>query len=691
ASRELRAARRKLDDAKQELDDAASELADAKQELDDALVKLEDGERDYAEGLAKYEDGEAEYADGLAEYEDGLKEYEDGKQELIDGEAEYAKGLREYREKSQEAAETIADAEADIAKAEKDLTEGQEKVDDAKQDLADLKEPTTFVLGRDTNIGYSSLSNDTAIVKGIAKVFPLFFFLVAVLVCITTMTRMVDEQRTENGTLKALGFKDGAIIGRYLLYAGTASLLGCFSGFFIGSKFMPTSIWKIYRIMYAIDRPVALLLDWKLFAVCTVLYILCALGATWLSCRKELNEPAAELIRPKAPEPGKRVLLERIPFLWRRLSFLRKVSVRNILLYKKRMIMMIIGIGGCTALLLTGFGIRDTIRNIVDFQYEEISLYDGIVSFFDEQTPEDRAAFRDEFRDTVGEAAFASISAMDVVYDGSTEANIVVFREPLDTFVDLHEGDRKIGWPGEGEAVLDYRLANERGLSVGDTFRLTDDDLNTLEVTVSGIFDNYLYDYVFVAAETFERAWGSSPAVKSCYIDFADGVDIHAGTAKLLSSDGISAVSLAEDFREMVGSLLSSMDLVVLIVLVCSGALAFIVLYNLTNISITERKREIATLKVLGFYQIETSRYVFRENLILTGVASLVGIPLGILLLRYVMDQVTIQQMYFGCRLEPLSYVLAVAITFVFAILIDLVLRRKIAAVDMAESMKAIE
>ena len=698
ANSQLRSARRKLNDAKTELEDAEKELKDAETELQDAKKKLEDGEAEYADGLKEYQDGEAEYADGLQEYQDGLKEYEDGlaeyedaKKKLEDGEEEYEEGLEEYRTKSADAAKQIADAKADIAQAEIDLKEGQDKVDDAKQQLADLKDPTLFVLGRNMNNGYASLENDTAIVKGIAKVFPLFFFLVAVLVCVTTMTRMVDEQRTEDGTLKALGYSDNAIAGRYLFYASSASLLGCFVGFFVGSRFMPMTIWKIYRIMYSIERPVAYVLDWKSFGVSTAVYLLCSLGATWLTIRRELNEPAAQLIRPEAPKPGKRVLLERIPVIWNRMNFLRKVSVRNIFLYKKRMVMMIVGIGGCTALLLTGFGIRDTISNIVDYQYEEVSIYDGDVTFFDPLTEEDQAAFLRDHSEVIEDASFVSVNKMDVTHSGSEEANIVGFKEAPAGFIDIHTGSEKLSWPGRGETVLNYRLARDLDISVGDTVSIVDDDMRKIDLKVTGIYDNYLYDYVFVSADTFEEAWGEVPEVKNAYVNFRKDTEVHRAAADLLSSDEVVAVTLAADLRNTIGSLLKSMDYVVVIVLVCSGALAFIVLYNLTNISITERRREIATLKVLGFYQNETAQYVFRENMILTAIATLFGIPMGIALLRYVMAQVVIKNMYFGCRLAPLSYVYSIVLTFLFAVLINLALRRKIDKIDMAESMKAIE
>ncbi|MBP5749329.1 MAG: ABC transporter permease, partial [Firmicutes bacterium] len=331
------------------------------------------------------------------------------------------------------------------------------------------------------------------------------------------------------------------------------------------------------------------------------------------------------------------------------------------------------------------------ISNIVDYQYEEISIYDGDVTFFDPVNEEDQAAFLRDHSEVVDDACFVSSVKMDVNYNGSEEASIIAFRDPPEGFVDIHTGDEKLQWPGKGETVLDYRLARALGISVGDTVSIVDEDMRKIDVKVTGIFDNYLYDYVYVAAETFEEAWGEVPEIKSAYVNFRDGAEVHQSAADLLASDEVLAVTLAADLRSTIGNLLSSMDYVVVIVLFCSGALAFIVLYNLTNISITERRREIATLKVLGFYQNETAQYVFRENMILTAIASVFGIPMGILLLRYVMAQVVIKNMYFGCRLEPPSYAYSILLTFLFAVLINLVLRRKIDSIDMAESMKAIE
>jgi putative ABC transport system permease protein len=641
------------------------------------------------EGRAQYEAGVRELVQSRTEYEEKIAEAEqtlaDSEQELNDGEAEYADGLADYEQAE-------ADAEQEFADAEMELNDGQSEIDDAWEQVEDIKQPTTYTLDRTTNIGYACLENDTGIVEGVSRVFPLFFFLVAALVCVTTMTRMVDEQRTQNGVLKALGFGNGAIVSQYLAYAGSASIIGCVAGFLLGSWLMPVVLWKIYMIMYSIERPIVFVLDWGLFAVCTAMYLICALGATWLVCYRELTEAAAELIRPKSPKAGKRILIERVKFLWKRVPFLHKVSIRNIIRYKKRMIMMLLGIGGCTALLLTGFGIRDSIQNIVNFQYDEIELYDCAVTFHEDLTEAQRASFAEACGDDLADIAYLHAGSMDLSAGGQTQTvHWIVFDEPLDNFISLHDGDTALAWPAAGEAVINRRLANTCNLAVGDTIRLNDSDYNTITVTVSGIFDNYIYDYVYVSAETCQEQLGYVPSDDTAYAIAADGADVHTLSAAMLSDEHVAAVTVNEDMRDRVNSMLSSLDYVVLIVLVCAGALAFIVLYNLTNISITERIREIATLKVLGFYANESAAYVFRENMVLTGLSALVGLPMGILLHRYVMAQIKINSMYFECRIAPISYVYSVLLTFVFAVIVMFFLYFKLERINMAESLKSIE
>ena len=653
----------------------ASALAEAETALADSETRLNAGETAYAENRRAAEDAIAEAERELADTE----------RKLTDGEADYAEGLREYED-------SRAEADREFARAEQELADGQRELDEAREKLGELKKPSTYVLDRTVNIGCATLDNDMGIVRGVSRVFPLFFFLVAALVCVTTMTRMVDEQRTQNGVLKALGYRSGAIAGQYLFYAGSASLLGCIAGFLLGSRFLPMALWQVYRIMYAIDRPVAFVLDWRLFAGCTALFLVCSLGATCLVCGRDLRESAAELIRPKSPPAGKRILLERVKFLWKRVKFLHKVSIRNILRYKKRMVMMILGVGGCTALLLTGFGIRDSIQHILDYQYDEIERYDCSVSFTEPLSAADMAEFRAAHAGEAADAAFLHVSAMDLTAGGKTlSVNAVVFEEEPEGFIDLHRGREHIPWPGAGETVIDYRLAMDCGLKTGDVVTLRTAELRELTLTISGIFDNYIYDYAFLSADTYRAQLGGSPEIKTAFLRLAEDADRHAAAAAVVSDGNVASVNVLDDMRERVGSMLASMNYVVLIVLVCAGALAFIVLYNLTNISIGERRREIATLKVLGFYPGESAAYVFRENLVLTGISALAGLPMGYALLWYVMRQIKIGSFYFGCRAAPLSYVLAVALTFVFAAAVTFLLYFKLEKIDMADSLKAIE
>lgn len=699
-------------DAETKLRDAETKLNSKKQELADGQAEVEDGWRTYRSKRAETEEKlnatkqqldntRAELDAGWASaalMASGSPQRSAVEFKLNEGEKEYTAGLTAYQN-------AAAQARSEFAKTEKRLKEAQSKLEDAvpaiedaenelnqaRDELSKLTPPTVYALDRSSNPGYVALENDTAIVSGVAKVFPLFFFLVAALVCVTTMTRMVSVGRTENGVLKALGYGTPAIAGQYLFYAGSASVLGCIIGFLLGSKLLPMALWQVYHILYSIDRPIAFVLDWKLFLICTALYLLGVLGVTWLTCYKDLRENTAALIRPKAPMAGKRILLERIGFIWNRMKFLHKVSVRNILRYKKRMYMMVLGIGGCTALLITGFGIRDTIQPVLKYQYEEITLYDASVSFLEDADSEQQSAFLKQTEEVTDDVAFLHTESVDVpTKNGERDIHLIMFEEALGNFIDLHDGKQPIFWPQTGEAVVNYRFAAENGIASGDALKLRMEDGKELSVTVSGIFDNYLYDYIYISADTCQIL-GDLPKCNTAYVNFSEGQDAHAAGAVLLNADNVASATVNADMATRMGNMLDSLDYIVLIVLVCAGALAFIVLYNLTNISITERAREIATLKVLGFYAGEQNSYVFRENLALTGISALCGIPMGIALLRYVMDQIKIGSFYFGCRLAPESYLWAILITFAFTIIVDLALTVKIKHIDMAEAMKAIE
>ncbi|MCQ2506527.1 MAG: ABC transporter permease [Lachnospiraceae bacterium] len=580
-----------------------------------------------------------------------------------------------------------------LENAEKAIKEAEDEIDEAELELSEIEFPTTFVLDRkSTNLGYLSFKNDIQIVSGVAKVFPLFFFLVAALVCITTMTRMVGEMRTQNGVLKALGYSNFAVASQYLIYAGSASLVGCFVGFVLGSKLMPLALWQVYHIMYAINRPIEYVLDWYLFGSCAVIYMIAMQGITWLVCRKDLQTSSAGLMRPVSPSAGKRILLERIGFIWKNMKFLHKVSVRNILRYKKRMFMMIIGIGGCTALLLTGFGIRDTIQPILDYQYGEISLYDAAVSFLESPDAAMQKQFvKDAKKFSSDVILFNSCDADVVMPDLTKSVNVIVYRDDMSPFINLHRGKTEIEWPGLGEIVINYDTANKLDIKAGDEIVLRDSDFNEMTVTVSGIYDNYIGEIIYMSEATWKFGTGSSPQINSAYLIFEEGVDEYEASAQVLNLDNVMSVQVINLQKSTVAGMLDSLDYIVLIVLVGAGMLSFVVLFNLTNITITERAREIATLKVLGFHRKEQNAYIFRENVILTIISAICGIPMGIALLRYVMQQIKIDGFYFGCRLATISYVYSFALTLLFTIIVDLTLTKKLRKINMAEAMKAIE
>lgn len=668
------------DEAAQTLSDARVTLDEKQQELSDAKQKLADAKQELADAKQTYQDGEVKLADAKREAE---QELADAYQKLVDGQ-------RTIEENEQK----LTDGEQELADGEQKLADAEQEYQDGEEELAKLENPDIFVLDRSSNVGYACFESDSDIVRAISTVFPLFFFAVAALVCITTMTRMVDEQRTQAGVLKALGYANGAILMEYFLYAGSASVLGCVIGIAGGSVFLPRMIWQSYNIMYGFAG-ILYAFDWPLAIISSGAYLLCALGATWYALHTELKRPAAELIRPKAPKAGKRILLERFPFIWNRIPFLHKVSIRNILRYKKRMIMMTIGIGGCTALLITGFGIQDSIRNVVDYQYDEITRYDASVTFQHALSDAERTAFLAVCGENGAEdCLFVAEKSLDAASGGTVKTTNVVCPErgSVDGFIDLHTHDQTpVAYPQDGGCIISRGLAQALHLSAGDTITLQTSDLRRTSLTVEAVFENYVYNYVYLTQNTWQEVFGEAPAYEAAWVNFLEETDAQTASAALARAKNAAAVTLSSDFRSRVATMMQSLRYIVLVVVVCAAALAFIVLYNLTNINITEREREIATIKVLGFYDSETNRYVFRENIILTTLGTLLGIPMGMLLHAYVMGQIRIDLMCFDVRIAPLSYVISVALTLVFGLFVNFVLRRKIRAVDMAQALKSIE
>ena len=701
--KELADAKVQLADARQELDEGWDEYekgrAEAEAELTDALKELTDGEAAYSDGLQELSEGRAELAEGQQKLEDAQRELADAQRKLDDAKAdldrapgELADARRELDEGWTEYNDGKSKADREFADAEAELTDAEREVADAYAELADLKQATTYVLTRQENTGYVNFDNDTSIVAAISVVFPAFFFLVAALVCMTTMTRMVDEQRTQIGVLKAMGYSNWQIMGKYLFYAGSAALLGSVLGYALGAVGLPWIVWEIYGMIYGF-APLKQVFLPELALLSFSAALLCAMGSTYLACRVELGRQAAELIRPKSPRAGKRVFLEYIGPVWRRLSFLHKVSVRNVLRYRSRLVMMVLGIGGCTALLCTGFGIRDSIAHVADDQFDEITLYDYAVTFQEGQTPSSAEAYLEACGWLPEEGLLVHSGSVDVQAPGGGKSVhlVVSSTDSLDGFLSLHSGETAIPYPGGGEVVVNTGLAEKLGLSVGDTVRLQEKSLGEMEATVSAIADNYVFNYAYVSAGTFQHQLGRMPEYNTLYVRAHPGADPYEEGALLLEDEGVGSVTVNEATRSRVDSMLSRLDYIVAVVVLCAAALAFIVLYNLTNINITERVREIATIKVLGFYQGEVAAYVFREIIILSALGSLAGLGMGKALHAFVMEQIQIDAMFFACRITPLSYLVAFVVTMLFTAVISLGMRPRLRKIDMAESLKSIE
>ena len=637
-----------------------------------------------AEAEAEIIAGEAQIASAQAQIAQAERQLADGKVQLEDGKIELAEGWIEYEEGK-------AEAEAELAKAEAKLAQGKAELDDGLMQITEMNDVDVFVLDRNSNIGYGSLDSASDIVQGVSRVLPAFFLLVASLVCITTMTRMIDEERTQIGTLKALGYSNFAIINKYLVYAGSGAVLGCGLGVFVGSMAFPTILWQAYRIMLYITDGIVLRFNLVLCLIVVSAYTAVMLFVTWYCCRKALQEVPAELIRPKAPDAGKKILMERLPF-WNKISFLNKVTIRNIFRYRQRLAMMMVGIGGCTALLLTGFGLRDSIVNVVDYQFQEVTTYDMQVYFTGNQSEGDQYQFAGEIGPMAENIMFYHQESVEVESEDQTKEILLMAAGPgIQNFIDFHKDDESIPMPRVNEVLLTVGVSEAMGIEVGDQITMRNADMQRLVLTVSGIYDNHVENYAIILPDTIEAQWDIVPEEQMALVTAAEGQDIYSLSAEIMDMKGVMNVSISQDFADMVGNMMEALDLVVVVVVFCAGLLAAIVLYNLTNINITERMREIATIKVLGFNSSETAAYVFKENLSLTVIGSVAGLGLGYLLLTFVMSQIKIDMVWFKCLLMPASYWWSIGLTILAACIVDFVFYFKLEKINMAEALKSVE
>ena len=686
-----------LNDAKEEFEtskeDGATELADAKEELDSAKKQLDSAKAQ----IEEYENQESQLKSMLdlllmdptqqeAAGELSVQLYtlqvglETAKTEYANGLAEYNEGLAEYEEGLEEYNTKIADAEAEIA--------------DAEAEIEDIEEANTYLLMRDSNVGYVCFESDSTIVGAIANVFPVFFFLVAALVFMTTMNRMVEDQRTQIGVLKALGYSNGSIMGKFVFYSGSAAFIGTALGFVAGTIAFPKAIWFAYKMMYNTSE-ITYFFSPAMLIISFVVAFVCSVGVTFISCRYEMGEMAASLMRPKAPKAGKRIFLEYIPWFWNRLKFLKKVSLRNIFRYKGRLFMMVLGIGGCTALLVAGFGIYDSIADIAVNQFTNISKYDMDITLKD--GAKDTVAPLENMGYTVDDYLLYYHTSVDLKAGKHTKnvyLNVYDNDANIDHFYDMHDGSEEhivFADLKDDEIIVNKGLSDRYGIKVGDKVTISSDSMNATTFKVAAINENFIYNYVYLTTSGYETNIGALPEKKNVYLNIKEDEDAHSVGAELMNNKSISVVSATIDTLDRVDSMMKSLNIIVYLVIGSAMALAAVVVYNLTNINIAERVREIATVKVLGFYKEETSAYVFRENILLAIMGAAVGLVLGKLLHAFVMSEIVVDLITFDVRVTALSYALAFVLTVLFTFIINLLMGKKLDEISMTESLKAVE
>lgn len=651
------AARAQLDAAKQQLDAGWAQLAGAEAQIGAASAQVTEGEAQLEQARRDIADARVKVADARAEYE-----------------------------------EKKAEAEEEFAEAEQNIADGQAELDD-------LEKPEWYVTDRTANAGYSGFSSDADRIDAIATAIPIFFYLVAALVCLTTMTRMVEEQRTNIGTLKALGFGRWAIAAKFIFYAAFASTVGAVIGVAAGMVLFPSTIWSAYSILYNLP-PLSLQSNVGLALLSVFTSVLCTTAATFGACWGELRSVPAQLMRPKAPKAGKRVLLERIPALWSRMKFSQKVTARNLFRYKKRFFMTIVGVAGCTALLLTGFGLRDSITGIVPLQYGGIDRYDMVASLSDPSSAQADTPLNEALPD-MGDGLYTMSAPIDAKSDRGDNIGMTTYvyvaEEPerLSEFIHFHtrENQEPIAFPQGDGAVITEKLATRLKVDVGDEFDMWLVNEAPVKVRVAGIMENYVQNYVYLTPDTYQSLFGKAPEYDTLLLRLPENPTMTEGEtlAALVETEGVAGAVDITSFSDEITDMLDSLNAVVWLIILSAGALAMVVLYNLTNINITERVREIATLKVLGFYNKEVSNYVYRENILLTLIGTAFGLVLGIFLHQFVITTAEVDVVMFRRVVMPLSYVWSILFTLACAWLVNLIMLPRLRRVDMVESLKSAE
>ena len=662
----------------EEIQKGEAAIAQAQDQIDSAKAELESGQDQINSGWNQITAGEQELADAEAKLEEAEAEIADGWEEYYEGEAE---------------------AEAEIADGEQKIADAKEELADAENEINDIEMPEWYIYDRSNLPDYTGYGENADRMRAIGEVFPAIFFLVAALISLTTMTRMVEEQRTQIGTLKALGYERHSIAGKYLGYALLATVSGSVVGILFGEKVFPYIIINAYGIMYQHmnDIVIPYNLEYGLGAAAAALAS--TLLATVFSCYKELREQAAELMRPPTPKQGQRVMLERVKFIWKRLNFSWKASIRNLVRYKKRLFMTIFGIGGCMALMLVGFGLKDSIFAIVDIQYGEIQLYDGNIILSDDATEEEKSNIITTLeKDSKMAGSTEGILSQITVGNGEEWHDVYLDVpknvEEFSEFVVLQDRvtNEKYELDDSG-AILTEKMATELDVEPGDTVTIRDENRGDLEVEISAVCENYMSHYLYMTPAYYEKVYGEQPDYNSIFYKTADRITEEAERIgeEALTLPGALSVSYTTDLREQVDNMLGALDEVIVVLIISAGMLAFVVLYNLNNINITERQRELATLKVLGFYNGEVAMYVYRENIVLTVLGAVFGIVLGKFLHGFIIVTVEIESVMFGRNIDLSSFIYGFLLTILFSLLVNGVMYFKLKKINMVESLKSVE
>ena len=651
-----------IDTTKTELNNGEEQIKNAKKELESSEKTLESTKKSTYSQLNQAEQ----------ELEDGQKEVDDGKKELEDSRKEY----------------------------EKQIEEAEQKLLDAKEDLKKIERPEWYVLDREQNTGYVSYVQDTDRIAKIAEVFPVVFFLVAALMSLNSMSRMVEEERVQIGTLKALGYSKLQISLKYLVYAFLATIIGGEIGLLIGFNWLPKIVADMYAMVYDVPE-VILEYNMEFATIGMAFAMICTVGATIYTCAKELIHNPATLMRPKSPKPGKRVILERIPFIWKHLNFTAKVTARNIFRYKKRFLMTIIGVCGCTALIIAGFGIRDAISNMIPMQYGEIYKYNINITLKEEKKEDELQELENKIleNEDITEVLGANIQSVKILKDDNNQnIQLIVPNDvnKLDNFISLRSrtnNEEKYTLDNSG-AIVTEKLAQLLDLKVGDTITIENGDGDKAEVQISHITENYLMHYIYMSPELYNTIYDTkinSNVLLAKTNEMTEGQENDLGAILLKDKDNISGVDFTSVTKDMFSTVMDNMNVVVWILIISAGLLALVVLYNLLNSNISERIRELATIKVLGFYDNEVYNYIGRETIILTILGMLVGLVGGYFLTIYILKTCELDMLMFDPKIQIWSYILGIVITTFFAAIVNIVTYFSLKKIDMIESLKSVE